>query len=137
MATQADVRRIALALPGTREEEGHFAFAVQRGDEWRKFCWVWLERVDPKKARVPCVEVLSVRTANLDEKEAMLLAESERFFTEKHYDGYPAVMVRLPRMRVPELRALLTAAHATQSAAPAKRAAKKAPVRRRAARPTS
>lgn len=118
MATQADVRRIALALPGTREEESHFAFAVQRGDEWRKFCWVWLERIHAKKARVPCADVLAVRTANLDEKEAMLLAEPERFFTEKHYDGYPAVMVRLPLVRVPELRALLQAAHGAQSTTP-------------------
>lgn len=125
MATQADVRKIALALPGTREEEIHFAFAVQRGDEWRKFCWVWLERIHPKKARVPCAEVLAIRTANLDEKEAMLLAEPERFFTEKHYDGYPAVMVRLPQMRVPELRALLQAAHAAQSAAPVKKKTKR------------
>lgn len=123
MATQADVRKIALALPGTREEEGRFAFSVQRGDAWRPFCWVWLERIHPKKARVPCAEVLAVRTANLDEKEAMLLAEPERFFTEKHYDGYPAVMVRLPQMRVPELRALLQAAHAAQSAAPVKKTA--------------
>lgn len=120
MATQSDVRKIALALPGTREEEGRFAFSAQRGDAWRPYCWVWLERIHPKKARVPCAEVLAVRTANLDEKEAMLLAEPERFFTEKHYDGYPAVMVRLPLMRVPELRALLAAAHAAQAAPPTK-----------------
>lgn len=125
MATQSDVRRIALALPDVREEDGHFKFSVKRGEEWRALCWVWLERIHPKKARVPNAEVLALRTANLDEKEAMLLAEPERFFTEKHYDGYPAVMVRLPMMRVPELRALLTAAHAAQVAAPAKRAAKK------------
>ena len=121
MATQADVRRIALALPGVREEAGHFKFSVQRGTEWRAICWVWLERIDPKRARVPCAEVIAVRTANLDEKEAMLLAEPERFFTEKHYDGYPAVLVRLPLVSVPELRTLLATAHAGQSqAAPAK-----------------
>jgi hypothetical protein len=34
MATQAGMRRIALALPATREEEGHFAFAVLNRQAW-------------------------------------------------------------------------------------------------------
>jgi len=122
MANQADVRRIALSLAGAREEDGHFKFSVQRGDEWRAFCWVWLERIHPRKARVPCADVLAIRTANLDEKEAMLLAEPERFFTEKHYDGYPAVMVRLPLLAVRELRPLLTGAWQAAAQPPARRA---------------
>ena len=41
MATQDDVRRIALSFPGAREGEGQFGFSVlDRGKE-KGFCWVW------------------------------------------------------------------------------------------------
>ena len=115
MATQADVRRIALGLADTREEENRFAFAVRCGEAWKPYCWVWLERIHPKKARVPCAEVLAIRTASLDEKEAMLLAEPERCFTERHYDGYPAVLVRLEKVTARELRPLITEAWRCQA----------------------
>jgi hypothetical protein len=61
MATQADVRRIALSLPGVREEEGRFAFGVENKGKQKGFAWDWLERVDPKKPRVPRADVLAVR----------------------------------------------------------------------------
>jgi hypothetical protein len=44
MATRADVRRIALSLPETGEEDGRFAFWVRNGAKQRGFAWVWLER---------------------------------------------------------------------------------------------
>jgi hypothetical protein len=53
MATQADVRRVALALPGVVQEPGRSAFAVPHKGKLKGFVWVWLERVHPKKARVP------------------------------------------------------------------------------------
>ena len=37
----------------------------------------------------------------------MIATEPEKFFTEPHYNGYPAVLLHLPTMRVPELRGLL------------------------------
>ena len=107
MATQADVRRIALALPGTVQEPGRFAFALPVKDKLRGYAWVWLERLAPKKARVPNPKVLAIRVANLGEKDLMLKADPERFFTEPHYNGYPAALLRLPTVRVPELRGLL------------------------------
>jgi hypothetical protein len=51
MATQADVRRIALSLPGTVETPNHFAFSVRNKGKLKGFVWVWMERVHPKKAR--------------------------------------------------------------------------------------
>jgi len=48
MATQADVRRIALALPGAEEEPGSFAFGVRQKGKLKGFAWVWLERIAPK-----------------------------------------------------------------------------------------
>ena len=53
MATQSDVRRIALALPATAESPERFAFSVQHKGKPKGFVWVWLERIHPKKARVP------------------------------------------------------------------------------------
>lgn len=107
MATQADVRRICLSLPGTVEAEGRFAFELPVKGKLKGYAWVWLERLDPKKARVPQPKVLSVRTANLDDKEFLLSLDTRKFFTEPHYNGYPAVMVRLPEIKVSELRPLL------------------------------
>ena len=124
MATQADARRIALSLPGAVEEEGHFAFWVQNKEKARRFAWVWRERVDPRKAKVPQPRVLVLRVANLDDKAFLLGLDSERFFTEPHYNGYPAVLVRLPAVTARELRPLIREAwrcQAPKDAAPMKR----------------
>lgn len=107
MATQADVRRIAMSLPGTEEEVGRFAFSIAVKGKLKRYAWVWLERQDPKKARVPNPAVLALRVANLSQKDLMLRAEPTKFFTEPHYNGYPAVLLRLTAVRVPELRTLL------------------------------
>lgn len=110
MATQADVRRIALALPGTVEKQGHFAFEVPNKGKLKGYVWVWLERPAPKKPRVPNHSVLAVRVANLVDKDLLLKAEPTKYFTEPHYDGYPAILVRLSEVTVPELRTLMTEA---------------------------
>ena len=115
MATRSDVRTIALSLPETREEHGHFAFGVRRGEKYKGFCWVWMERVQPKKPRVANPDVLAVRVANLDAKEILLLAGPDKFFNEPHYEGFPAVLVRLKAIGRAELRALLADAWATQA----------------------
>ena len=103
MATRADVRRIALSLPGTTEEAG-FNFTVGG----KGFAWPWLERLDPKKARVPNPEVIAVRVANELEKQALLSLSTDAFFTEPHYNGYPAVLVRLSAIDRDLLEKVLT-----------------------------
>ena len=108
MASQADVRRIALSLPGTEETPGHFAFSVRNKGKLKGFVWVWLERVTPKKARVPQPKVIAVRVANLYDKDFLLGLNPEKFFTEPHYDGFPAVLVRLAAVTARELRPILT-----------------------------
>lgn len=110
MATQADVRRIALALPGVEEAAGRFAFSVPNKGKLKGFVWVWMERVHPKKARVPQPKVIAVRVASLIDKDFLLRLDPDKFFTEPHYDGYPAVLVRLAALRVPELRSIITEA---------------------------
>jgi len=120
VATQADVRRIALSLPETEAVEGRFAFAVPVKGKPKAFVWVWMERIDPKKARVANPAVLAVRVANVGVREVMIAAEPAKFFTEPHYAGFPAVLVRLASVKVSELRTLMV--EARQCLAPPERA---------------
>jgi hypothetical protein len=55
----------------------------------------------------PYGEVLVVGTADLGEKEALLSSDPRAYFTLPHYDGYPAVLVRLSLADPEELRELL------------------------------
>jgi hypothetical protein len=112
MVSKQDVRRIALALPDVREQEDHFGFGVPAGEKYKAFVWAWRERVDPRKPRVPNERVLAIRVADLDAKEALLMSDADVFFTEPHYDGYAAVLVRLDNIGRAQLRSLLAYAHA-------------------------
>ena len=104
MADLEDARRIALSLPETSGDTG---FAVLRGGKPRGFAWVWNERVEPKKPRVPRPDVLAIRTASLDEKAILIAAAPEKFFTEPHYNNFPAVLVHLANVDLDELEELL------------------------------
>jgi hypothetical protein len=112
MARPSDVVRIASALPGALRggSEERLAFEVEVKGKRKGFCWSWLERVDPKKARVPNLGVLAVRVRDAAEKAALLAADADVFFTEPHYNGYPAVLVRLSKVRGPQLRLLIESA---------------------------
>jgi hypothetical protein len=70
--------------------------------------WTWLERPDPEGPRVPNPSVLALRVAGQGEKEELLASEPEVFFTEPHYDGYPAVLARLEVIEADELAELVT-----------------------------
>jgi hypothetical protein len=115
MADQNDVRRIALSLPDTTEDAGHFAFSVRNGAKQKGFAWVWMERPESKKPRVPRPDVLAVRVASREEKEMLLAADQQKFFTEPHYNGFPAVLVRLAEIGVDELAELVTDAWRSQA----------------------
>jgi hypothetical protein len=115
MADQEDVRRIALSLPGTREGDDHFGFSVLNKGKEKGFVWAWNERIEPKKPKVPNPEVIAVRVASRFDKEALLAADERKFFTEPHYNGYPAVLVRLPAIGVGELEELITDAWRCQA----------------------
>jgi hypothetical protein len=117
MATQADVRRLALALPETEEARDRFAFSVRNKDKLKGFVWVWLERVTPKKPRLPNPEVIAARVANLAQKDLLIWAEPTKFFTEPHYNGFPAVLVRLKAVTVADLEPVITEAWRCQAPA--------------------
>src|SRR3954447_7497748 len=96
MATWDDVRRLALALPGTDEH-------ISRGHrQWRvkEKLFVWerpLRRSDLEALgdAAPDGPILGVRVEHLGAKEALLADDSGVFFTTPHFNGYPAVLVRL------------------------------------------
>jgi hypothetical protein len=115
MADQDDVRRMALALPDTSEAEDRFAFSVANKSKAKGFVWAWNERVHPKKPRVPRSDVVAVRVADRLEKEALLASDREAFFTEPHYNGFPAVLVRLPEIGLVELEELIVDAWRSQA----------------------
>ena len=111
MPSQNDVRKLALSLEGVAEVDGRFAFEVPAAKKKRAICWVWLERTDPKAARIPNPRVLAVSVADEHEKFALCESDPDVFFTEAHYNGYPAVLVRLDKIRAKDLRELIVDAH--------------------------
>ncbi len=104
-----------MALPETSEGQDRFAFSVKSGSKEKGIAWVWLERLEPKKARVPNPSVIGVRVANSAEKEALLASDDRKFFTEPHYNGFPAVLVRLAEIEADELAELITEAWRIQA----------------------
>lgn len=92
---EADIRRVALALPETSEKLswGTPFFRVRN----RGFARIREEG-----------DVLAVYLADEGEKLALIAAEPDKFFTTPHYDGYPMVLVRFAAVDLPELTELLT-----------------------------
>ncbi|WP_375499134.1 MmcQ/YjbR family DNA-binding protein [uncultured Jatrophihabitans sp.] len=109
MADFEDVRRIALALPETVEDNDAFS-VVGKG-----FVWPWRERVNPKRKKVKRFDIVALRTDGVAEKDALIKSDPRRFFTEDHYNGYAAVLLRLDEVDVDELRELLTDAWRVQA----------------------
>jgi hypothetical protein len=107
VATHDDVRRIALSLPATVEGEDSFRFFVLDKGKRKLIAWLWQERVDPKKARVENPTVLVVRVPSEEDKHGLIAASPKKFFTEPHYDGYAAVLIRLAAIGVKELTELI------------------------------
>ena len=99
-----DVARIALALPHAVQAEGAFEFRANG----RLFVWAWLERIDPKKARVPSREVVVVRVRDEMDKQTLLALGDPQIFTESHFDGYANVLIRLADIEPAFLEKLIT-----------------------------
>jgi len=59
--------------------------------------------------------VLAVLVPNLAVKEIILSSDEKKFFTEPHYNGFPAILVRLPAIEVEELAELITDAWRCQA----------------------
>jgi hypothetical protein len=110
-----DVHRIALSLPHATQDGPKIRYLVEGG---KAFAWTWKKRVQEKRARVEQLDIFAVRVADEEEKRVLIASDPEKFFTEPHYDNYPAVLVRLDAIEGDELAELLT--DAWRNAAPHK-----------------
>jgi len=111
MADWNHVRQFALALPETSEGES-------RGNlEWRVKgkLFVWerpLRKADLEALgdRAPEGPVLGAMVGDLGEKEALLAEDRAVFFTTPHFNGYAAILVRLERIPVEQLKPVVVEA---------------------------
>jgi hypothetical protein len=119
MATMRDLDELALGMPETTREvsaDERPAYLV-RG---KMFCIHRSRRGDALDADT-CErldDVLMFRVDGLDEKELVLADPRGVFFTTPHFDGYPAVLIRIPdlaQLDRRELRDLVVDAWCTRA----------------------
>jgi hypothetical protein len=119
MATMADLDELALAMPQATKEvtdDGRPAYHVHG----KLFCFHRRPRPDAVDAETGerLADVLMFRVADLDEKDLILADERGIFFTTPHFNGYPAVLLRIPelaRLDREELRDLVVEAWLTRA----------------------
>jgi hypothetical protein len=106
MVSLDDVARIAAELPEVVESDRHgnrawsVAGGARRGGA-KVFAWERsFSKADIRRygdETPPEGPILAIRVADLHEKEAVLAANPDAFFTIPHFDGYAAVLVQLER----------------------------------------
>jgi hypothetical protein len=94
MVSENDVRRAALALPATTEKPSYGTPGFRVRD--RLFA-----RIRPEGHSVV------VWCADLAEKDALVESEPDKFFTTPHYDGHPAVLLKMAAVDAEELAEVL------------------------------
>jgi hypothetical protein len=93
----ADLDELAMAMPQTAKEvtdDGRPAYSMHG----KRFCIHRSRRpdaVDPDTGE-RLDDVLMFRVADLDVKELLLSDDRGIYFTTPHFNGYPAVLVRIP-----------------------------------------
>jgi hypothetical protein len=97
MATMTDLDELALALPQVTKEvsdDGRPSYLVHG----KMFCFHRSRRPDARDPETGerLDDVLMFRVDGLDVKELMVADERGVFFTTPHFNGYPAVLMRIP-----------------------------------------
>src|SRR3954447_21307465 len=118
MSTMADLDQIARALPQVTKEvdDGRPVYKVHG----KLFCFHRTRRpdaVDPETGE-RLDDVLMFRVAGEGEKELLLADARGLFFTTPHFDGYPAILLRirdLEQIDREELRDLVAEAWLTRA----------------------
>ncbi len=105
MATWEDVRQLALALPETNERDSRGVCQWRVKDK----LFVWERPLRTKEVEelgddAPDGSILAARVEHVGAKEALLTDDPDLYFTTSHFDGYPAILVRLDRIELDELR---------------------------------
>jgi hypothetical protein len=119
VASWEDVRRLALELPETSEDISRDLRRWQvkgKGFVWERP----LRRGDYEALgdAAPDGPILGARVEHLIAKEALLADDPSVYFTTPHFDGYPAVLVRIPqleRLERAELEELVAEAWLTRA----------------------
>jgi hypothetical protein len=111
VASWDDVRRLALALPETSEGVSRDLrrwLVKDKGFVWERP----LRRSDLEAlgAAAPDGPILGARVEHLVAKEALLADDPSVYFTTPHFDGYPAVLVRLEEIGLEDLEELVVEA---------------------------
>lgn len=104
MVDEVQLRALAMALP--EAEEGLNGAQIAYSVGGKGFAWGYVARPAPKAKRVLVPGVIAVRCL-IETKEMLIEAAPDRFFTDDHYRGYPAVLVRLDAIDEAELGGLL------------------------------
>jgi hypothetical protein len=100
VATTRDLDRLALAMPETTKsvsDDGRPTYSVH--DKF--FCFHRRPRadaVDPETGE-RLSDVLVFMVPDLDVKELLLADERGVYFTTPHWNGYKAVLVRIPKLK--------------------------------------
>src|SRR5689334_5294358 len=117
MATWTDVDRLAGRLPETVAAAGNHE--GQRTWRVRDKTYAWERALRRNELEAlgdaPTGPILAVRVPDVGVKEALLADDPAVYFTTPHFDGYPAVLVRLPKIAKRELAELLEEAWLTRA----------------------
>lgn len=102
---------MALGLPETSER------VSRERSQWcvkdKLFVWerpLRRREVEGFPGKAPKGPILAARVEHLVAKEALLAEDPQLFFTTSHFDGYPAVLVRLERIALEDLEEVITEA---------------------------
>ena len=112
MADWDDVRRIVAALPETGEDtrsSGHLSWRVKD----KSLAWERPLRKSDIAAlgdNAPDGDILGVRVPDLGAKEALARDNDGAIFTIPHFEGYPAVLVKMDTIDIRELEELIVEA---------------------------
>lgn len=112
MASWEDVRRLALDLPETDEHGSYEGARAWRVKE-KGFVWERPLRKSDLAAlsdAAPDGPILCARVPDEGAKQALIADDPSVYFTTPHFNGYPAVLVRLERIGTAELRELVVEA---------------------------